>query len=813
MNARPPDLETRACVTGWGQHDTHAPVLSDGRPNPHPSEGTPYAMVGPAAIAQMVRNPPPPVPKDRAQWFIPSTYGDHDARAHDVQRERGRFVWLALDIDKGNLPLEAPRDALRTVCPGASFLINSTSSATAENRKWRGLVPLAAPLAGADYADTAEAFFGLLEGACAGLSCDRALTRPAQPIYLPNPLSGFYAHHIERAGWLALCPSHPIIQRREERRQREAAALAAAEECQRQRRAQRLGMGSGDASPIDAFNDANAVSDLLARYGYTPAGNGRDWRSPHQTSGSFATRDCGHYWISLSGTDGAAGLGAPSKGGARFGDAFDLFCHFDHGGNVAAAVAAYGAELRSLALPRINLAPAARPVMVELVGSTEPTDDGPNDGGAPEPRESGEGAGQGDAGGADPVGYVKGGRNGTRPVWCMENACLVLERSEYWANVLGFNVETGLLMLLQPVPGSKVPRSTFKPRQLADSDVTAALRWFNRNGFPDATRAVLQDAIEAVARQTELSPVRHYLEGLAWDGAPRIGDWLATYGGADPDPLTAQMGRKWLVSAVARALNPGCKADHALVLEGAQGAGKSTALRLLAGDDAFLDGLPDMHSKDAAVLLRGKWIVEIAELVAMRRSADVEMVKAYLTRTADRFRPPYGRCEVVEPRRCVFAATTNRSDWQPDETGGRRFWPVRVGRFDLDALRRDRDQLWAEAVAAWRAGETWWLDEAGEADAAVRVAARGADDPWAAGVQDAVLGKSEVSTREVLSSFGIEVERQTKSDAMRVAQILARSGWARDGSFTSGPNRNSARYRRRAVADAEPPAEPSAATS
>lgn len=384
------------------------------------------------------------------------------------------------------------------------------------------------------------------------------------------------------------------------------------------------------------------------------------------------------------------------------------------------------------------------------------------------------------------------GKNG-KPIWNAENACTLIETDDAWEGVLATDEFAGLTLLLQPIPGTPFARSRFKPRPLTDTDITAAVRWFNRNGFPDATKATTADAVYATATQTVISPVRHFLEALKWDGVGRVNDWLATYCGAAPSPLTSKVGRAWLVSAVARALKPGCKADCALVLEGRQGAGKSSVLKALAGRDWFHDGLSDLHSKDASAGLRGKWIIELPELSAMRRS-DVEAVKAFLSRTEERYRPAYGRAEVIEPRRCVFAGTTNRTDYLTDDTGGRRFWPVAVGNVRLADLERDRNQLWAEAVAKFNAGESWWLDGETEAEAALVVAERAADDPWAGDVLQKVEGLSEVSTRDVFHLMDIPTDRRSKSDAMRITGILTRAGWKNAGKFTSGPSRDLSRY-------------------
>ncbi|MBL9050151.1 MAG: hypothetical protein JNK19_08580 [Tabrizicola sp.] len=737
------------------------------------------------------------MPKDQAQWFIPSTYAAFDARDHEVQRSKGSFPWLTLDVDGNNLSKSDMVEALGAVLGPCRYLIYSTSSATPENRKWRALVPLKEALAGADFPDTQRAFNDLLSDVSLGtLIADAALERTGQPVYLPNPLSGFYDYEVEKeAARLDLSPSHPVILRRDETRTKRAEAERAAEARRKQREAERAARPFGESeTPIEAFNARHSVADLLERYGYTRAGRSADWRSPYQSSGSYATRCYDDYWVSLSGSDASAGLGNETRSGARHGDAFDLYCHFEHGGNFTKAAREYMAELKPQSFTWTHGAGQASTGLQDAHAGQEKAEEGlSGDKGEEGPQGPQEAHLEAPAATArrarpDPVTDRKG-----KPVWCPENACLILEHHEAWAGALAHDEFNALDMLLAPVPGTTVPKASFRPRPLGATDVTATLRWLNRNGFPDATRNVVEDALKAVAAQSIISPVRHYLEALTWDGKARISTWLQAYCQAPQSDLVGRFGRAWLIAAVARALRPGCKTDNALVLEGPQGAGKSSALKALAGEEWFFDGLRDLHNKDASAGLRGKWIIELPELSAMRRSV-AEVVKAFLSRTEERYRPAYGKFEVVEPRRCVFAGTTNRSDYLADDTGGRRFWPVQVGKVDLAGLKRDRNQIWAEAVAAYQGGEPWWLDAEGEAAAAEIVAERQAEDPWSGRVLSLAAGLQEVSTAQIFDLMEMPVDRRARADAMRVGGILTRAGWGKGGKFKSGPYKDTTRY-------------------
>ncbi len=234
----------------------------------------------------------------------------------------------------------------------------------------------------------------------------------------------------------------------------------------------------------------------------------------------------------------------------------------------------------------------------------------------------------------------------------------------------------------------------------------------------------------------------------------------------------------FLIAMVARIFQPGCKVDYMLVLEGDQGVEKSTACAVLAGR-WFSDDLPDIHAKDARQHLRGKWLVEVAELAAFTR-AESEALKAFITRDCERYRPPYGRKDVSEPRQCVFVGTTNRSIYIKDETGGRRFWPVAVAHVNVEALARDRDQLFAEAVHAYRHGKQWWPNpEFERLHIKPEQDSRYENDPWDEDVADFVANRDRVTVSEIArQALHFEaIARVGTQDQRRIVAILTKLGW------------------------------------
>src|SRR5262249_5279943 len=203
--------------------------------------------------------------------------------------------------------------------------------------------------------------------------------------------------------------------------------------------------------------------------------------------------------------------------------------------------------------------------------------------------------------------------------------------------------------------------------------------------------------------------IKDYLGGLEWDGVKRVENFATHYLGAAALPYHRAVSRCMFIAAVARIMRPGCKADYVPILEGPQDEGKSTAIELLF-TPWFSDDLAELGTKDAAMQVRVAWGIEIPELASMQR-AEIERIKAFITRKVDRFRPSYGRNVIHVERQSVFIGSTNADTYLKDETGGRRFWPIKCGAIDLAAIKFDRDQLWAEAVALFDAGLPWWLTD------------------------------------------------------------------------------------------------------
>ncbi len=288
---------------------------------------------------------------------------------------------------------------------------------------------------------------------------------------------------------------------------------------------------------------------------------------------------------------------------------------------------------------------------------------------------------------------------------------------------------------------------------------------------------------------------------------------MIRYLGATDDAFNRQVSRLSLIAAVRRVLQPGCKFDHIIVLEGPEGRGKSSAIEILAGSENFSDqSILTLDDKGQQEAVQGVWLYEIADLAGHSR-AEVERVKAFASRTTDRARPAYGRHRVDRPRSCVFFATTNDRTYLKSQTGNRRFWMVECGAVDLEGLRRDRDQLWVEALAVARSSASLVLDPKFWDVAAERQESRRDHDPWddklayveaSHATWDVVADEFRIFSQTLMDSvLGISTERQGDVMAKRLAYVMRRLGW--DGPKMITVNKNKWRgYTKGATDDTRP---------
>jgi predicted P-loop ATPase len=345
--------------------------------------------------------------------------------------------------------------------------------------------------------------------------------------------------------------------------------------------------------------------------------------------------------------------------------------------------------------------------------------------------------------------------------------------------------------------------------------------WLGGDGFEDLDNVALKlrqlildefdfdpkekgvfDALRARCLDHAFDPLLDYLDGLQWDGKRRLDRWLSVYCKADDTPLNRAFGRKTLIAAVRRARHPGCKFDYLLVLEGDQGIGKSTVVKILAGDDYYSDkAIIGCDTREQQESIQGVWLYEIAELQGLSK-VDMNWMKMFLSRTHDKARPAFGRSVVDRPRRGIMIGTTNDDAYLRDATGNRRWWQVKLhGKIDLSALQRHRDQLLAEAVAVEATGEGLVIPERLWGAAAIEQQARMEVDAWLEPISDALCilerkranmegsfsskdadkncaPEFRVSTAYLLGNvLCIEESRRSQRETKRLADVMRTLGW------------------------------------
>lgn len=458
---------------------------------------------------------------------------------------------------------------------------------------------------------------------------------------------------------------------------------------------------SGSTDVVGAYNQAHDVEQLLAAHGYKR--RGKKWLYPGSTTGLAGVTVVDGKVYSHHGADPLAN--------GHMNDAFDVFCLLEHDGDQKAATKAAAKALgidhasqRKKAEPGAKqsgpVPPAPPPEAYD--DAVYPTDSlaAADDVDTTDRRKPVVGV---EAPGEDWQALLKRTEGGGLQPQLM-NAYLILKHAPEWKGVLAYNQFAERIEKLKPPPVVDG-----EPGAWVDVDASKALVWLQMVwGLGMRNSAVVDEAARMVAWDNRYHPVRQWLDKLpAWDGVPRLERLMEDVFGAEPNDYTRHIGKSLLVSAVARVLKPGCKVDEMVVLEGAQGLGKSTCIAELFGPEWYLETSEAPTTKDFYVVMQGNWVVEIGEMQSFSK-ADINQVKMAITRRDDKYRAPYDRHGSSHPRQCIFIGTTNADTYLSDPTGARRFLPVLCDKADVSQVRFLRLEYWAEALALFKQGFRWW---------------------------------------------------------------------------------------------------------
>lgn len=370
----------------------------------------------------------------------------------------------------------------------------------------------------------------------------------------------------------------------------------------------------------------------------------------------------------------------------------------------------------------------------------------------------------------------------------LQNIMVLTETDEAIKDCLIYNIFADDIFFVKCPPWED--KETFKIHPLRDDEILNYRCWVDTRGLivgkNDAT-----DVLTSLARRNTRNPPKEYFEKLVWDKKPRLDTWLTYYLGAEEQNshYLKLVGSKWLIAAVKRVYQPGCKFDNVLILEGDQYIGKSPSLEALAtlnDERYFIDEHIDFSGdKDSLMNLQGILIYEMPELVSFRK-AETNEIKAFIGRGTDRYRPPYGRKVVDRPRMFVMAGSVNpTAGYFTDPTGNKRYWPVKCGKkIDLEGLNNDKIQLWAEAVYRYKQGEQIWLEPEEYDLAKIEQAERMIDDVMA----DKIIEKAHYicinkwPTKDFFLSELVEALNLTMAQCdgkmrMRITDCLVANGW------------------------------------
>ena len=363
------------------------------------------------------------------------------------------------------------------------------------------------------------------------------------------------------------------------------------------------------------------------------------------------------------------------------------------------------------------------------------------------------------------------------------NAKLIVQYDSKTAGCLIYDEFSDAVLMVRRPPWDNC--RNFEPRPIAEKDFVGCQMWLETKSV-SVSKSIVYDIMMFIAYEKTVNPPKEYMEGLKWDGNARLDFWLSDYTGSDqPGNYLTLVGSKWMIGAVSRIYQPGCKFDSVLILEGAQGIGKSKVLRELAtfnGVDLFLDSVGDLKNKDTVMTMQGKLIIELAELASFKKSENEE-IKGFISRQIDEYRPPYGKTVVKRGRRFVFAGSTNEGDLEgylTDHTGNRRYWPVTCKKLDVDGVIKNREQLWAEAVFRYKNNERTWLEDSELFLSEGEQKKREVEDAWMPRIE-AFLNTSlyieSVTVDEVCENLELKPKDVNNIVKKRIKGSLTQLGW------------------------------------
>ncbi|RQR37841.1 VapE domain-containing protein [Burkholderia sp. Bp9142] len=376
----------------------------------------------------------------------------------------------------------------------------------------------------------------------------------------------------------------------------------------------------------------------------------------------------------------------------------------------------------------------------------------------------------------------------------VDNIFAILANDPKWDGVLGFELFALRIVKLKPppFPGGEAGEWT-------DRDDARCALWLGQRYAVSPRADLIADAVFLVAERNSYHEVRDYLASLTWDGTPRLRSWLVTYLGAEDTEYVRLAGFKWLVASVGRVMKPGCKMDNVLILEGAQDAGKSSAFRTIFSQRWFTDANIIIGDKDSYAVMAGKWVIELAELDALSKSESSNS-KRFFSTAVDTYRPPYAKRAIDVPRQSVFAGTVNFDTYLKDESGNRRYWPVKVADIlNLKGLAADRDQIWAEAFQTYCEWDAANLEADGAIPAPWQVLAD--EKPLFRVEQDAryegdvfepmiarfIELRDRVTMEEILGEcLKLDMSKWTPAEQRRIGKAIKSIGWIRKRETKGG---------------------------